>query len=114
MKPLIREVEKLGDALPMLTREFEVLEMIPVAKRTLTPAEIEARAARAERRKKKAGAGEEPDPADEEDDDTEENSAAGKRDEDRFDISISSGVPGMRWLGNEILDHLPDALEHTR
>src|SRR5260370_1201826 len=114
MKPLIREVEKLGDALPMLTREFEVLEMIPVAKRTLTPAEIEARAARAERRKKKADAGEDPDPADEEDDHAEANSAAGKRDEDRFDISISSEFPVMRWFGKEILDHSPEAIDLSR
>src|SRR5260370_15669590 len=108
MKPLIREVEKLGDALPMLTREFEVLEMIPFAKRTLTPAEIEARAARAERRKKKTDAGEQPDPEDEEDDDTEANSGAGKRDQDRFDISISSELSGMRWLREGILHHSPE------
>jgi len=111
----------------MLTREFEILEMVPAAKRqkkVLTPAEVEARAARAERRKKRADAGEPPDPDDEEDDDgTEENSndtgnegkeAAGKRDEDRFDISISSEFAVPRWFGKEILDHSADAIDLSR
>ena len=67
--------EKLGDSLPQLFREFEVLEMIPVKKRekkVFTAAEVEERAQRAERRKKKAAAGERnPDPENDEDDDTE-------------------------------------------
>jgi hypothetical protein len=107
MKPLIREVEKLGDALPMLMREFQVLEMVPVAKRT--PAEIEARAAE---RKKKADAGEDVDPEDADDEDLEGSSAG--RDEDRFNISISSEFPVMRWFGKEILDHSPDAIDLSR
>lgn len=122
-----REKEKLGDSLPMLMREFEILEMIPVAKRrkkVLTPAEVEARAARRALRKKKADAGEPPDPADDPDaDEPEENSddtgnegkeAAGKRDEDRFDISISSEYPVERWFGREVLDHSADAVDLSR
>ena len=112
MNPLEREIEKLGTSLPMLTREFEILEMIPVkrAKKTLSPAEMLARAERAERRKKKADAGDPPDPDDldddeDDEDDSGENSddtgnqgkeAAGKRDDDRFDISISSEFPVQR------------------
>ena len=126
MKPTAaRETEKLGETLPMLTREFEVLEMVLVKrkKKVLTPEEVKARAERAERRKKKADAGEPPDPNDEEDDDDQENSddtdnqgkeAAGKRDEDRFDISISSEFPVQRWFGKEILDHSADAVDLSR
>src|SRR5260370_2145736 len=116
MNPLERKVEKLGDSLPMLTRVFEILEMIPVAKRqkkVLTPAEVEARAAR---RAAKAAAGEPADPDDEDeesDDDADagENSGAGKRDEERFDISISSEFPLPPWFGKEILDHSADAID---
>jgi HK97 family phage major capsid protein len=109
-----REKEKLGDSLPMLSREFEILEMVPVAKRqkkTFTPEEV---AARAERRKQRAAAGE-PDPTDG-DDDLEEDSAAvaGQRDEERFDISISSEYPVERWFGKEILDHSGEAIDLSR
>lgn len=130
MNPLEREIEKLGTSLPMLTREFEILEMIPVkrAKKTLSPAEMLARAERAERRKKKADAGDPPDPDDldddeDDEDDSGENSddtgnqgkeAAGKRDDDRFDISISSEFPVQRWFGKEILDHSSDAVDLSR
>jgi HK97 family phage major capsid protein len=127
MKPLEREVEKLGESLPMLTREFEILEMIPVAKRqkkVLTPEELKARADRKLRRDAAAAAGRAADPNDEPDDDeTEENSndtgnegkeAAGKRDEDRFDISISSEFPVERWFGKEILDHSAEAIDLSR
>jgi HK97 family phage major capsid protein len=124
MKPTQREVEKIGDSLPMLMREFEILEMIPVAKRFLTAAEVKERTDRAARRKAKKDAGEPPDPDDEEDDDdTEEKGnddtnqgkeAAGKRDEDRFDISISSEFPVERWFGKEILDHSSDAVDLSR
>jgi HK97 family phage major capsid protein len=99
MKPkLEREPEKLGTSLPMLMREFEILEMVPIEKRQ-KPAD------------------------DEEDDDTEENSndtgnegkeAAGKRDEDRFDISISSEFPVARWFGKEVLDHSAEAVDLSR
>jgi HK97 family phage major capsid protein len=118
--------EKLGESLPMLSREFEILEMVPVAKRekkVFTPEELKARAERAERRKAKKAAGEDPDPDDLDDDDLEENSddtgnggkeAAGKRDEDRFDISISSEYPVERWFGKEILDHSSDAVDLSR
>jgi HK97 family phage major capsid protein len=99
-----REKEKLGATLPMLTREFEVLEMVPVAKRVLTDAD---RAARELRRKAKADAGEKPDPEDED----EEDSGA---DQDRFDISISSEFPVERWFGKEILDHSPEAIDLSR
>jgi HK97 family phage major capsid protein len=126
MNPLEkREKEKLGESLPMLTREFEVLEMTPVAKRkkkVRTPEEIAARAARIEERKKKAAKGEKPDP-DDDDEDADENSddtdnqgkeAAGKRDDDRFDISISSEYPVQRWFGTEILDHSAGAVDLSR
>ncbi|MGH9745126.1 MAG: phage major capsid protein [Candidatus Acidiferrales bacterium] len=125
--PLLeREKEPIGDSLPMLMREFEVLEMVPVKKRekkVLTPDEVKARAERAQRRKAKKDAGEQPDPEDEEDDDDGENSqdtdnqskeAQGKRDEDRFDISISSEFPVERWFGKEILDHSAGAVDLSR
>jgi HK97 family phage major capsid protein len=98
-----REKEKLGDKLPMLTREFEVLEMTPIAKRVLTDAE---RAARELRRKARADAGEKPDPADEDEDEG--------ADSDRFEISISSEFPVERWFGKEILDHSPGAVDLSR
>jgi HK97 family phage major capsid protein len=118
--PTERAKEEIGAELPMLTREFEILEMVPVAKRerkVFTPEEL---AARAERRKKRADAGEPPDPdddeADENSDDTgnEGKEAAGKRDEDRFDISISSEYPVERWFGKEILDHSAGAVDLSR
>jgi len=99
-----RVYEKLGDSLPMLTREFEILEMVPVAKRVLSDAD---RAARELRRKAKADAGEKPDP----DDEDEEEAGA---DEDRFNISISSETPVERWYGKEILDHSPGAVDLSR
>src|SRR6202035_39959 len=101
MKTLVeREAKKLGDSLPMQTREFEVLEMVPVKreKKVRTPEEIAAREAA-----KKARGGT-PDP-DDDDDDLE------GRDEERFDISISSEFPVERWFGKEILDHSPDAVD---
>lgn len=122
MKVLERKpAEKLGDSLPMLMREFEVLEMKPVAKRDKKVFTPEEKAARADRRKKKSDAGEPADPDD--DEDLEENSddtgnegkeAAGKRDEDRFDISISSEYPVQRWFGTEILDHSAAAVDLSR
>lgn len=132
MNPLERQTEKLGDSLPMLTREFEILEMVPVAKRTeagvrpnMTEDEKKIRMEKAARRAAKKAAGEEPDPADEPDDDEDggENSAdtsgqskeaQGKRDEERFDITISSEYPVQRWFGTEILDHSADAVDLTR
>lgn len=126
--PILREKKPLGDSLPMLTREFEVIEMVPVAKkRVRTP---EERAARIEERKKKKAAGKASDQADpdetddlDDDDDSDTNSddtgnegkeAAGKRDDDRFNISISSEFPVERWFGKEILDHSPDAVDLSR
>jgi HK97 family phage major capsid protein len=118
MKPTAeREKEKLGESLPMLTREFEVLEMVPVKreKKVLSPAEVEALAARIAARKAKKDAGEELDPEDdEEDDDGTGENAAGKRDDDRFDISISSEYPVERWFGKEILDHSSEAIDLSR
>lgn len=114
-----REKEKLGAELPMLSRDFQILEMVPIKR--LSPAEREARALR---KKAKKDAGEPPDPDDEdEDDDSGENSqdgsgqskeAQGKRDEDRFAISISSEYPVERWFGKEILDHSPEAIDLSR
>lgn len=120
-----REKEKLGDSLPMLMRDFEVIEMTPIKRKVRTPEEKAARAARIEERKKKAAKGEKPDPDDENDDEDpdEENSddtgnegkeAAGKRDTDRFNISISSEYPVQRWFGTEILDHGSSAIDLSR
>jgi HK97 family phage major capsid protein len=109
MNPTEREKEKLGTSLPMLSRDFQILEMVPIKR--LTPAEREARLLR---RKAKKDAGEEPDPDDVDDDEPEENAAAGKRDEDRFDISISSEYPVARWFGKEILDHSAGAIDLSR
>ena len=94
--------------------------MVPVPKRerkVFTPAEL---AARADRRKARAAAGEPPDPdddeADENSDDTgnEGKESAGKRDEDTFNISISSEYPVQRWFGTEILDHSPSSIDLSR
>jgi HK97 family phage major capsid protein len=120
MNPIVtmREKEKLGETLPMLSRDFQILEMVPIKR--LSPAEREARALR---RKAKKDAGEPPDPDDEEDDDSGENSqddseqskeAQGKRDDDRFAISISSEYPVARWFGKEILDHSAGAIDLSR
>jgi HK97 family phage major capsid protein len=127
MNPTERAKEKLGTELPMLTREFQILEMTLIAKRekkVLTAAQTAERLAKMARRNARKAAGEEPDPADDEDDDESgENSddtgnegkeAAGKRDEDRFDISISSEYPVERWFGKEILDHSADAVDLSR
>jgi HK97 family phage major capsid protein len=103
MKTLVeREAKKLGDSLSMQTREFEVLEMVPVKreKKVRTPEEIAAREAA-----KKARNGT-PEPDDDDDD-------LGP-DEERFDISISSEFPVERWWGKEILDHSPDAVDLSR
>jgi HK97 family phage major capsid protein len=126
----LRKREPIGDSLPMLFRDFEVLEMISIPKRekkVLTPEEVVARAARRERVKVARAAGKEPDPADanEEDDDAEAEESSqdtgnqseesqGKRDEDRFNISISSEFPVERWFGTEILDHSPEAIDLSR
>ena len=95
---------RLEGTLPMLTREFEILEMVPVAKRVLT---AEEKAARELRRKARADAGEKPDPEDEDE-------VEAGADEDRFDISISSETPVERWFGKEILDHSPGAVDLSR
>lgn len=117
MTVTLRKPEKIGDSLPMLMREFEVLEMIPVGKRFLTAAQVKERADKAARRQARKDAGEPPDPDDEEDPD--ENAAdngdeAKGRDEDRFNISISSEYPVERWFGKEILDHSADAIDLSR
>lgn len=121
MKIVERKAEKLGESLPMLMRDFEIVEMVPIAKRQKKVFTPEEKAARADRRKAKKDAGEEADPED--DQDLEENSddtgnegkeAAGKRDEDRFNISISSEYPVERWFGKEILDHSPESIDLSR
>jgi HK97 family phage major capsid protein len=99
--------EKLGTMLEELYRDFEIVEMVPVAKKVFTPAEVEARAQRAERRKKREAAKEPPDPDDDEDDDA-------AADEERFAITISSEFPVERWFGTEILDHSPEAVDLSR
>lgn len=126
----LKKREPIGDSLPMLFREFEILEMLPIAKRekkVLTPEQVAARAERQERIKVARAAGKEPDPADaneeDDDDETEESSqdggnqskeSQGKRDEDRFAISISSEYPVERWFGTEILDHSAEAVDLSR
>jgi HK97 family phage major capsid protein len=121
MTTIVIDKKKIGDMLPMLMRDFEVLEMKPIAKRekkVLTPEEVKARALRIEERKAKKAAGQQVDD-DPDDDETEENAAdnsdeAKGRDEDRFDISISSEYPVDRWFGKEILDHSSDAIDLSR
>jgi HK97 family phage major capsid protein len=118
------EQKKIGATLPMLMREFEVLEMKPAAKRekkVLKPEQIAARAARIAERKAKKAAGEDPGEDDDPDaDDDEGQNAADNgdeakgRDEDRFDISISSEFPVARWFGKEILDHSAGAVDLSR
>lgn len=122
--------EPIGDSLPLLFRDFEVLEMVRIAKKekkVLTDEQVAARAARIERVKLARAAGKPVDPADanEEDDDAEaeessqdtdpqSEEAQGKRDQDRFNISISSEYPVERWFGTEILDHSPEAIDLSR
>lgn len=119
MTKAAEQTRKLGDdPLPMLMREFAILEMVPVAKRekkVLSPAEVEARAAR-KAAKKAAG-----EPADDDEDDdldgenaTDNGDEAKGRDEDRFAISISSEYPVERWFGKEILDHSAGAVDLSR
>ena len=132
--PVKPEVQPLGasDSLPKLTREFEILEMTPIAKRekkpTLSPAEVEARA-KAKAKSKEAVDLEDTDEDDDEDDAAGENNHNGAdpdhdgsddgdeqqgRDEDRFNIAISSEFPVERWFGKEILDHSGDAVDLSR
>lgn len=94
------ERKKIGDSLPMLTREFEVLEMVPIT-RTLTPADEE----RAKRVLAAVAAGAVPDPAD---------MVRSTGDPDRFRIAISSEFPVARWFGTEILGHSADAVDLSR
>jgi HK97 family phage major capsid protein len=84
----------------MLTREFEVLEMVPIT-RTLTPADEE----RAKRVLAAVAAGAVPDPAD---------MVRSTGDPDRFRIAISSEFPVARWFGTEILGHSADAVDLSR
>jgi hypothetical protein len=125
MDPLTaRKNEPLGDSLPMLHRDFEVIEMVPIKRRT--PEEKAARAGRLERKKAAKAKGEKvakEDDVDDDEDPDEENSddtgnegkeAAGKRDNDRFNISISSEYPVQRWFGTEILDHSAGAIDLSR
>jgi HK97 family phage major capsid protein len=127
-----RKAEKIGDSLPMLVRDFEILEMTPVAKpekKARTPEQLRARAAAKEERARKIAAGEAPARAagagDEEEEDDDNHSddtghqgkeAQGKKDkdEDRFNISLSSEYPVARWFGTEILDHSPEAVDLSR
>jgi len=119
MTTTVEKKRKLGDdPLPMLMREFAVLEMVPVAKRekkVLSPEEVAARALRKAEHERKKAAGE----TDDDYDETEENAAdngdeAKGRDEDRFAISISSEYPVERWFGKEILDHSKEAVDLSR
>jgi len=124
----LQECKAIGDSLPMLFRDFTILEMVKIAKREkkiLTPDDVIARAARLERVKVARAAGKEPDAADVADDDDEEGEnsqdtgnqseeSQGKRDEDRFNIAISSEFPVERWFGTEILDHSAEAVDLSR
>ena len=126
------EKKQIGNELPLLVRDFEILEIKPAKPAAAKPAKPGKRAKDCD----KMGATP-PDPdeieeeiekleADEDDEeDEEENSssgngpsqedeAAGERDEDRFDIAISSEYPVQRWYGTEILDHSPEAVDLSR
>jgi len=105
MNPTERQEKKeLGTEIPMLFRNFEILAMTPIVRKT--EEEKKAAAVRREERKAKGQAA---DPDDEED-----GEAAGERDADRFNISISSEYPVERWFGKEVLDHSPDSVDLSR
>jgi HK97 family phage major capsid protein len=124
--PTVREA--LPSELGMMFRQFEVVTMTPVKRRTADEklARVAARAARAVTRAANKAAGKTDDADDDEEDDDGEDEdrsddtgnegkeAAGKRDEDRFDISISSEYPVSRWGATEILDHSKDAVDLSR
>jgi HK97 family phage major capsid protein len=99
--PGAREKNELGAEIPILFRDFEILSMTPVKRRT----EEEKAAAAARRAAGTPGEGEE---------DDEENAAEGERDADTFDISISSEYPVERWFGKEILDHSAASVDLSR
>lgn len=118
-----RQPLKADEQLPMLQREFAILEMKLLPKKIKRTAEekLAARAALEERKKKAKDAGEPPpDDADDDtgengnDDDPQEEEAEGKRDDERFAISISSEYPVERWFGKEILDHSAEAVDLSR
>jgi HK97 family phage major capsid protein len=125
------------DSLPMLFREYEILEMRPIAKRAKktpileTPEELAERAAKkAKKKKENPDAPEDPDDDADVDDEGEnaqkqdgtdpdhDGSDGGDesmgRDEDRFAIAISSEFPVERWFGKEVLDHSPEAVDLSR
>jgi HK97 family phage major capsid protein len=105
MNPTERaENKELGTEIPMLFRNFEILTMTPVVRKT----DEEKKAAEVRRAERKAK-GQAADPDDEED-----GEAAGERDADRFNISISSEYPVQRWFGNEVLDHSPESVDLSR
>lgn len=136
-----REDKTLGDELPMLVREFEIIEMTPAsrAKKKGKAKDAAEKKDGAKDPKKKADDPEEDDATDdvddpdaEEDDDAEDGDragkaakrgasegdgdgeAAGKRDDELFDITISSEYPVQRWFGREILDHSPESVDLSR
>jgi len=108
------EERKLGTELPMLVREFMV-EMTPLEKRKKKPAADPA--VPPKKGKKSAD-----DPADLPEDgedpnagaDADADADADERDNDTFNIAISSEYPVRQWFGREILDHSPAAVDLSR
>lgn len=116
MKPGTEQPRSLrvgtDESLPMLTREFSIMETAPGFK-PWSEAEKSAREKRnADRVAKKAArvaAHEAPDPADDLVEDLR-----GASDSDLLNISISSEYPVQRWYGTEILDHSAGSVDLTR
>jgi hypothetical protein len=107
-----KEKKELGNELPLLVREFEILEIKPAKKRAAKPGKSAKRAKLPGEPADAPESDDDVDPADKETDGLEENSADGDgADDDAFDIAISSEYPVQRWYGTEILDHSSEAVE---
>jgi HK97 family phage major capsid protein len=107
------EKKVLGNELPLLVREFEILEIKPAKKRAAKPGKS-AKRATLPGEPADAPESDEDDP-DKETDGLEENAADGDgADGDAFDIAISSEYPVQRWYGTEILDHSSEAVDLSR
>src|SRR5215469_112668 len=100
------EKKEIGNELPLLVREFEILEIKKLAKPAKDPK-------RAELPDDDEDAGEDVDKGDK-DDDVGSDEVQGERDDDRFEVAISSEYPVQRWYGTEILDHSPEAIDLSR
>jgi HK97 family phage major capsid protein len=100
------EVRDLS-ALPMQTREFEIVEFNPIKREKKADAADPAPAPEGDRA---ASAKSDPEDATDDGADEEEEGA----DEERFAIAISSEYPVRRWYGTEVLAHDKGSIDLSR